>query len=349
MNLVGDSFQVTGLGGSIEMQAPTSSIVPGVIRFKDAEGNTRGTLNSDGTFTLTTVGGTPVFSANATSGLGANMVSSGAITNGAITADKISAGAIVADKIAANTITADKIAAGTITADRISTNSLLVGNFAGACAVFFPRNRLDDDILITTNLTWRVMNNGTIEVQYAAHDPNSASMGARYGLWFSNLRSGDAVIFSGPGYCSENCASVVSNDTTNRLLYITRPLNGAIPSINEGVYRTNNGLIWFVSLGSASRNVRSACYSNGKDAIVLNFETDITQDIGSLQIATSYGTWGSTTYNAPAIAPETILAARGSTFDSWSADVYAKTNRSILFGLNGVNPRYGMVAITRLL
>lgn len=84
LNIVGEKFSVTGSGGSIEMQAPVSA-TPGIIRFKDSSGNTRGSLNSDGTFTLNNTSGTPVFSANASSGLANNMVSTPAIVANAVT------------------------------------------------------------------------------------------------------------------------------------------------------------------------------------------------------------------------------------------------------------------------
>ena len=272
-----------------------------------------------------------------------------ATTKAGVGSADILAGAVLASHIAANTITAFHLAAGTIVATSISSQTLLIDNFAGACAVFDPRKRLDDDIWITTNLTWRVDSDGYIEIQYATFDPTSHSMGAYYGNYFAALRPGDAVIFYGAGYCSENCAAVYTNNTSAGLLKITRPLNGTSPGIAPSTYRTNNGQIYFVSLGAASRNVHTACYSIGKDAIVLNFESDITQSLDQIQLATNYGAWGSSTYTPPSITAETILSARGSVFNSWSADVYCKSSRSIMFRLNDVQPRYGMVSLTRLL
>ncbi|MCC8049701.1 MAG: hypothetical protein LIP10_03445 [Clostridiales bacterium] len=67
---------------------------------------------------------------------GTNAISDNAITAdkivaGAIVAGKIAAGAVTADTIAANTITGDKIAANTITADNIAANTI-TGNLIAA-------------------------------------------------------------------------------------------------------------------------------------------------------------------------------------------------------------------------
>ena len=217
-----------------------------------------------------------------------------------------------------------------------------------------PRNRLDNDTHITVNLTWRVLN-GNIEIDYYTQGAigGNATMGAYYGDYFFNLRVGDAVIFYAANYCSENCAKVVSNDTVNRKLVITRPYSGTSPNSGPTTYRTN-GQIYFVTLGGATHNVRSACYSIGKDAIVLNFESDIPDlgpspwDVVKFQITSSYGAWGTTTYNPPALVSETILAAKGAVFNTWNNEYYAAVPRSAMFRLDNVQPRYGMINITKV-
>lgn len=283
--------------------------------------------------------------------IAAGAIGVGAIQAGAVTAGAIAAGAIVADKIAAGAITGVTLDVGTITADKISADTLTLNKFSGACAVFYPRNRLDDDVNIVTNLSWRVVNN-LIEIDYYAQTaiaPNSR-MGGYYGNKFASLRVDDAVIFYAASHCSENCAKVISNNTSTRKLTITRPLTGTIPTTTT---ERTSGQIYFTDLGYASHNIRSACYSIGKDAIVLNFETPIANlntfpAYGAIQLTSNYGTWGSTSYTAPSFTAETILTAKGSVFNSYNNDVYAMTPRSTMFRLDGVQPRYGMITITNI-
>ena len=248
----------------------------------------------------------------------------------------------------------------------LTTGSITVNNFSGACAVFFPRNRLDDDVLTTPNLEWSVNSSNNIEIIYYDKSWLPGMLGSYYGDHFKKLRVGDAVIFYAANSCSENCAKVVSNvpyyiqpgsnARIGGILTITRPAPGA-GTIPSGAIIRNNGQIYFVTLGSASQNVRTACYSvtnsSSKYAIVLNFENDIAElnnfpVYGAIQLTTNYGTWGATSYNPPSFTAENILDAQGAVFNSYDNDAYAITPRSTMFRIDTVNPRYGMISILRM-
>lgn len=327
--------------------------------------------------------------------LAANAVVAGNIAAGAIVANNIQAGAITTDKLAAGSITSDKIAAGSITAemldaeaitaDKIVAGSLTLKSFSGASAVFNPKERyLDesDPAVPSTKITkwfdWTPSANGSeISVHYYDADyvealgdagpsaypkdcSKSTDAAFRYAKRLARLRRGDAVIFSA-STCAENAAKVISNSRSgvNRTLVITG-LNVAI----RPLVGNSTGKIFMASLEASSNNVRSACYSLGKDAILINFETPISgqglypayfDPSGSTgasslirahdyQITGSLGAQSNTLFAPPALATEAILSSDGMAFYPKNGAVFASpfpstnnppclSTRSALFAL----------------
>lgn len=314
--------------------------------------------------------------------LAADAVVANNIASNAITSAKIASGAITADKIGAGEITAAKIAAGAITADRVAANALLINNFKGACLVFNPRARLTDDTEITTNATWEcgffsaptysLSNVIRITYYWPADVINwfsqSSVMGARYGHYLKNLRANDGIIFYAASFCSENAARVVRNESTaaynaggspspfnpgfwgayyTGYLFISRPLTGTIPAATNTV-RTNGQFYAAYSM-SNSRNINTAFYSQGKDALLINFDTALTGTPYDAQILGAYSSYGATTYKSPTLATENILTAKGDLFNTFSSTELAYNGANALFALDTVNPVYGMVSVTNLL